>query len=77
MSGGKGCGKQAAQYTGKQPGEGVVTSRETAAGENEVQSSDHSHRKSMLLKEMSAAKQAGGKGETKNDKQLATQEKMT
>jgi hypothetical protein len=37
MSGGKACGKQAAQYTGKQPDEGsVVTSRDTAAAENEV-----------------------------------------
>ncbi len=42
MSGGKACGKQAAQYTGKQPDEGsVVTSRDTTAPENEVHSSDH------------------------------------
>ena len=64
MSGGKTCGKQAAQYTGKQPDDGsAVTSRDTAAAENEVQSSGHTHRKSMRLTEMSADKQAGGKGE--------------
>ena len=41
MSGGKACGKHAAQYTGTQPDEGsVVTSRDTAAAENEVHSSD-------------------------------------
>jgi hypothetical protein len=34
MSDGKACGKQAAQYTGKQPGEGcVVTSADTAEPE--------------------------------------------
>ena len=69
MSGGKACGKafgkQAARYTGKQPDEGsVVASRHTAAAENEVHSSGHTHRKSMCLKEMFAVKQAGGKGET-------------
>ena len=78
MSGGKACGKQAAQYTGKQPDEGgAVTSRETAAAENEVHSSGHTHRKSMRLKEMSAAKQAGGKGETEKGKQPAEQKKRT
>ena len=56
MSGGKSCGKQAALYNGKQPDEGsVVTSRDTATAENEVHSSGHTHRKSMCLKEMSAA----------------------
>ncbi len=65
MSGGKACGKQAAQYTGKQPDEGsAVTSRDTAAAKNEVHSSVQTHRKSMRLKEMSAAKQAGEKEET-------------
>ena len=55
MSGGKSCGKQAAQYTGKQPDEGsVVTSWDTAAAENEVHSSGHTHRKSMRLKEIYA-----------------------
>ncbi len=78
MSGGKACGKQAAQYTGKHPDEGsVVTSRDTAAAENEVHSSGHTHRKSMRLKEMSAAKQAGGKGETEKGKQPAAQEEGT
>jgi len=57
------CGKQAAQYAGKLPDEGsAVTSRDTAAAESEVHSSGHTHRQSMRLKEMSAAKQAGGKG---------------
>jgi hypothetical protein len=76
MSGGKACGKQAAQYTGKQPDEGsVATSRDTTAPDNEVHSSGQTHRKSMCLKEMSAAKQAGGKGETENGKQPDGQEK--
>jgi hypothetical protein len=76
---GKACGKQAAQYTGKQPDEGsFVTSRDTAAAENEgFHSSGHTHRKSMHLKEMRADKEAGGKGETENGKQPAAQEKMT
>jgi hypothetical protein len=78
MSGGKACGKQAAQYTGKQPDEeSVVASRDTAAAENEVHSSGHTHRKSMRLKEMSAVKQAGGKGETQTGKQPAAQKKRT
>ena len=65
MSGGKASGKQAAQYAGKQPDEGsAVTRRDTTAPENEGHSSGRTHRKSMRLKEMSAAKQAGGKGET-------------
>ena len=76
MSGGKAGGKQAAQYTGKQPDEGsVVRSRETAAAENEVHSPGR--RKSMRLKEMSAAKQAGGQGETEKGKQPAEQKKRT
>ncbi len=70
MSGGKAGGKPAAEYTGKQPDEGsAVTSRDTAAAENEALSSGHTHRKSMRLKEMSAAKQAGEKGETVQGKQ--------
>ena len=78
MSGGKACGKQAAQYAGKQPDEGcVATSRDTAAAENEVHSSGHMHRKSMRLKEMSAAKQAGGKGETEKGKHPAVLKKRT
>ncbi len=63
MSVGKACGKQSAQYTGKQPDEGGdVTSRDTSVAQNEVHSSDHTHRESIRLKEVSAAKQAGGKG---------------
>ena len=78
MSGGKACGKQAAQYGGKQPDEGsVVTSRDTTAAENEVHSSGHMHRKAMRLIEMSAAKQAGGKEETEKGKQSAAQKKRT
>jgi hypothetical protein len=78
MSGGKACGKQEDQYTGKQPDEGsVATSRDTEAAENEVHSSGHTHRKSMLLKDMSAAKQAGGKGETEKGKQPAAREQRT
>ncbi len=78
MSGGKACGKQAAQYNGKQSDEGsVLTSRNAAAAESEEHSSGHTHRKSMRLKEMSAAKEAGGKGEPENVKQSAAQERMT
>ena len=78
MSGGKACGKQAAQYADKQPDEGsVVTRRDKTAPENEEHSSDRTHRKSMRLKEMSAAKQAGGKGETEKGKQPAAQKKRT
>ena len=78
MSGGKACGNQAAQYAGKQPDEGsVVTRRDTTAPENEEHSSDRTHRKSMRLKEMSAAKQAWGKGETEKGKQPAAQKKRT
>jgi Ran GTPase-activating protein (RanGAP) involved in mRNA processing and transport len=78
MSGGKAGGKQAAQYTGNHPDEGsVATSRDTAAAENEVHSSGHPHRKSVRLKEMSAAKQAGGKGETEKGKQPAALKKRT
>jgi Ran GTPase-activating protein (RanGAP) involved in mRNA processing and transport len=73
MSGGKASGKQADEYTGKQPGEGrFVTSRDTAAAEGGVHAPGHTHRKSMRLPEMSAAKQAGGKGETEKCKLLAT-----
>ena len=44
MSGGKACGKQAAQYTGKQPGEwSGATSRDAAAAEDEVHSPGHTH----------------------------------
>jgi hypothetical protein len=70
MSGGKTCGKQAAQYAGKQPNEGsVVTSRDTTAPENEVHSSGHTPRESMCLKEMYAFKQAGAQGKTEKGKQ--------
>jgi hypothetical protein len=78
MSGDKACGKHAAQYTGKQPDEGsVVTSRDTTAPDNEVHSSGHTHRKSIHLKEMSASKHSGGKGETEKGKEPATQKKRT
>jgi hypothetical protein len=81
MLGGKACGKQAAQYNGKKSDEGsVLTSRNAAAAESEVHSSGHTHRKSMRLKEMSAAKEAGGKGEPpppENVKQSAARERMT
>ena len=78
MSGVKACGKQEAQYTGKQPNEGSVpTSRDTAAAENKVHSSGHTHRKSMGLKEMSAAKHAGEKAETEKGKQPAAQRKRS
>ena len=47
----------------KHPDEGsVVTRRDTTELENEEHSSGRTHRKSMRLKEMSAAKTAGGKG---------------
>jgi hypothetical protein len=82
MSGGKASGeasgKQAAQYAGKQPGEGiVVTRRDTTSPEGEETSFGRTHRKSMHLKEMSAAKLAGGKGETEKGKQPAAQKKRT
>ena len=78
MSGGKACGKQAAQCAGKQPNEGsLVTRRDTTAPENEEHSSGRTHRKSMRLKEMSAVKQAGGKGGTEKGKQPAVQKKRT
>jgi len=78
MSSGKACGKQAAQYAGKQPDEGSSsTSPDTAAPDNEDDSSGHTHTKSMRLTEMSAATKAGGKGETdkerKNQYQLKEQ----
>ena len=79
MSGGKASGKQADQYTGKQPGEGRFvcapgrrkTSRDTAAAEGDVHAPGHTRRQSMRLPEMSAAKQAGGEGETGKGKLLA------
>jgi hypothetical protein len=78
MSGGKACGKQAAQYTGEQPDEGgAVTSRDTATADNEVHTSGHTHRKPMHLKEVSAANQAGEKGETEKGKQAAAREQRT
>jgi len=78
MSGGKACGNQAAQYSSKQPDEGsAVTRRDTTAPENEEHSSGRTHRKSMRLKEMSAAKQAGGKGESEKGKHPAAQKKRT
>jgi hypothetical protein len=65
MSVGKACGKQTVQYPDKQSDEeSVVTSRDTTAAENEVYSSDDTHRQSMNLKEMSTVKQTGDKGET-------------
>ena len=64
MSSGKACGKQAAQYAGKQPDEGSSsTSPDTAAPENEEDSSGHTHTKSMRLTERSSATKAGGLGE--------------
>ena len=70
---GKACGKQAAQCAGKQPDEGsIVTRWDTTAPENEEHSSGRTHRE-MRLKEMSAAKQAGGQGETEKGKQAAAQ----
>ena len=77
MSGGKDCGKQAAQYTGKQPEGSAVTNRDTTAPEDEVHSSGRTHRKSMCLKGMSAAKEAGEKGETEKGKQPAAREQRT
>ena len=75
---GKACGKQAAQYAGKQPDEGtVVTRRDTTAPENEEHSPSRTQKKSMRLKEMSTAKQAGGKGESEKGKQPAAQKKRT
>ena len=44
MSGSKACGKQAAQYTGKQPREGSVgASRDTAAAKDDVHAPGHTH----------------------------------
>ncbi len=78
MSGGKASGKKAAQYTGKKSGEGsVATSRDTAAAEVEVHAPGHTHRQSMRLKEMLAAKQAGGQVQTEKGIQLAAQKKRT
>jgi hypothetical protein len=78
MSRGKTCVEQAAQYTGKLADEGsVVTRRDTTAPENEEHSSGHTHRKSMCLKEMSAAKQARGQEGGNREKQPAEQKKRT
>jgi hypothetical protein len=80
MSGGKASVKQAYQYTGKQTGEGsVVTSRDTAAAKGDMHAPGHTHthRKSMRLQEMSAAKQAGEKGKTEKYKQSAAQKKRS
>ena len=74
----KASGKQEAQCAGRQPDEwSVVTRRDTTAPENEEHSSGRTHRKSMRLKEMSAAKEAGGKGETEKGKQPAAQKNRT
>jgi hypothetical protein len=51
--------------------------RETSAAENQVHSSGQTHGKSTGLNEMSAGKQAGGKGETEKSKQPAAQKKRT
>ena len=78
MSSGKACGKQAAQYAGKQPDEGSSsTSPDMAAPDNEEDSSGHTHTKSMRLTERSSAKQAGGEGETEKGKQPAALKKRT
>ena len=78
MSDIKACVKQTDHYTGKQPDEGsVATSRDTTSPENEVHSSDHTHRKSMRLKDMPTTKQAGGKRETKKGEHPAAQKKRT
>jgi hypothetical protein len=71
MSGGKAFGKQAAQYTGKQPDVGsAALSRDTTAPENELHSSGQTHRKSMRLKEMSATKQTGERGKPRKASSL-------
>ena len=50
MSVGKVSDKEETQYTGKYPDEGSApTSRDTTTPENEVHSSDHTHRKSIHL----------------------------
>jgi hypothetical protein len=55
MLDGKACGKQAAQYTGKQPEDGdAVISRDMAAAENEVHSSGHTHKKACCSVEEDA-----------------------
>jgi hypothetical protein len=60
MSGGKACGKQAAQYAGKQPDEGsVVTRRDTTAPDIEEHPSGRTRRKSMRLKELADALRQG------------------
>jgi hypothetical protein len=62
----------------KHPDEGsVVTRRDTTELESEEHSAGRTHRKSMRLKEMSAAKEARGKGETEKGKQPAAQKKRT
>ena len=72
MWGGKASGKQAAEYTGNQPGVGsfVTSRRETAAAERDFHAPGHTHRKSMLLKESlktSASEQKGGNRERQAD----------
>ena len=52
-----------------------MTRRDTTELENEEHSAGRTHRKSMRLKEMSATKEAGGKGETEKGKQPAAQKK--
>ena len=59
MSGGKACGKQAAQYTGKQADEGrVVTSRDTTALLAELQALHHTHKEATRLFLMAATQGA-------------------
>jgi hypothetical protein len=56
---GKACGKQAAQYTGKQPDEGsVVTSRDTTVLLAELQGLHHTHRETACLFLMTASQGA-------------------
>jgi hypothetical protein len=56
MSDSKACGKQAAQYTGKQADEeSVVTSRDTTALLTELQALHHTHRKATRLFLMTAS----------------------
>jgi hypothetical protein len=56
MSGGKACGKQAAQYAGKQADEGSVeTSRDTTALLAELQALHHTHKEATRLFLMAAS----------------------
>ena len=52
-----------------------MTRRDTTELENEEHFSGRTHRKSMRLKEMSATKEAGGKGEIEKGKQHVAQKK--